>query len=242
LPAGSLGPFGTWATKFGNADFCLGWPSPVGGAALGVGPLPNVPVLAVSGGFDMRTPTADANAVAARFPQGRVLVVPGVGHSTVTADPSGCAARAVNAWMTGGTVPSSCPRSKALVVPEAALPKPGSAHPARPAGPVPTYAIAAKTVRDAETIWAMTSGFGGGPSQVPGIFGGKIVSSGRTFRLVDYSIARGVTLTGTVKLAAFGPPLAFRGTVTVAGKGATRGVLRVSGTSVRGALGGRVVG
>src|SRR6185312_7464986 len=34
LPAGSLGPFGTWATRFGNADFCLDWPSPSGGAPL----------------------------------------------------------------------------------------------------------------------------------------------------------------------------------------------------------------
>ena len=52
-------------------------------APLGAGPLPNVPMLAVSGGFDMRTPTAGATSVVARFPQGKLLVVPGIGHSTV---------------------------------------------------------------------------------------------------------------------------------------------------------------
>ena len=46
------------------------------------GRFPNVPVLAVSGGFDMRTPTAGAPSVVARFPQGKLLVVPGIGHST----------------------------------------------------------------------------------------------------------------------------------------------------------------
>ncbi len=90
-PPGAFGPFGPWAAQLGNADFCLGWPSPSGGAALGTGPLPNVPMLAVSGGFDLRTPTANAVSVVARFPQGKLLVVPGVGHSTLTADFSGCA-------------------------------------------------------------------------------------------------------------------------------------------------------
>ena len=79
LPPGSFGPFGTWATRLGNAQFCLQWPTPAGGAPLGAGPLPDVPVLAVSGGFDMRTPTDSAVSVAARFPQGRVLLVPGSG-------------------------------------------------------------------------------------------------------------------------------------------------------------------
>ena len=102
LPPGTFGPFGSWAAQLGNADFCLGWPSPAGGAALGTGPLPNVPMLALSGGFDMRTPTAGATSVVARFPQGRLLVVPGIGHSTLTADYSGCAELAVHTWMTGG--------------------------------------------------------------------------------------------------------------------------------------------
>ena len=46
LPAGSFGPFGKWAARFGNADFCLRWPTPAGGGVFGPGPLPNVPLLA----------------------------------------------------------------------------------------------------------------------------------------------------------------------------------------------------
>ena len=60
LPPGTFGPFGMWSHRFGNADFCLGWPSPSGGAPLNAGTLPDVPMLAISGGFDMRTPTESA--------------------------------------------------------------------------------------------------------------------------------------------------------------------------------------
>lgn len=109
LPSGSLGPFGSWAAALGNATFCLQWPVPAGGAELGAGPLPDVPVLAVDGGFDLRTPAADAIAVASLFPQGHVLVVPGVGHSVLGADVSFCSQRAVHDWMLGTTPPASCP-------------------------------------------------------------------------------------------------------------------------------------
>jgi|SRR5471032_1525039 len=241
LPAGSFGPFGSWAARFGNADFCLAWPSPAGGAALGAGPLPNVPVLAVSGGFDMRTPTAGAREVISRFPQGRLLVVPGIGHSTVNADFSGCAAQAVHSWMTGGTVPAQCARPKALVVPVPALPAPGSARPGHPATPGKTLAIATKTVREAEAAWLMTGGVSGSTAPVAGIFGGRLVAtSGRSFKLVGYSVARGVAVTGTIRITQAGSPLQFQGVVTVAGAGASNGVLGLRAGLLRGTLGGTV--
>src|SRR6478672_649535 len=241
LPAGSLGPFGSWAARFGNADFCLSWPSPSGGAALGAGPLPNVPVLAVSGGFDMRTPTAGAQSVVSRFPQGQLLVVPGIGHSTVTADFSGCAARAVHSWMTGGAVPTQCARPKALVSPVPTLPAPGSARPAHPATPVQTLAIVTKTVREAEAAWLMTAGVSGSTSAVPGVFGGRLVAtSPLSFNLAGYSVARGVTVSGTIRITKVGPPLDFQGLVTVAGAGASGGVLGLRGGVLRGTLGGKI--
>src|SRR5439155_17583969 len=226
LPAGSLGPFGSWAARFGNADFCLNWPSPAGGAPLGAGPLPDVPMLAVSGGFDMRTPTAGAASVVAQFPQGKLLVVPGVGHSTVTADFSLCAARSVRAWITGGVVPSACPRSKPLVLDVPGLPPPGQAKPAHPAGPAKTFQIVGKTLREVQAAWLMTVGLSGSSAPVPGVFGGYFrATASADFKLVRYSIARGVMVTGTLKLKAFGPPLVFQGTVTVSGAGASPGVL-----------------
>jgi pimeloyl-ACP methyl ester carboxylesterase len=239
LPSRSFGPFGSWASKFGNAYTCLDWPSPSGGVPLGAGPLPNVPVLAVSGGFDMRTPTSGAASIVSQFPHGHLLVVPGVGHSVVTADPSGCAVQAVRSWMQGGAVQAQCPRPKPYLTPVPALPAPGTAQPARPAGAAATYAIANKSLREAEAMWLTLNA---GSGSVAGIYGGKLVSSGRSFTLTRYSIAPGVTLSGTIRLAKAALPLTFEGTVTVAGPGASGGILGLSGNSLRGMLGGSVVG
>ncbi len=237
LPAGTFGPFGSWAARFGNADFCLDWPSPSGGGTLGAGPLPNVPVLAVSGGFDMRTPTANAVSVVARFPQGKLLVVPGVGHSVVTADPSGCALLAVRGWVLTGAAPATCPRPKAIVPPIPALPVPGPVNPRRAADPLRTYALVSEAVREAEAAWLMAA-----PASVPGIFGGRMLTGPRGFTLVRYSVSRGVELSGTLRLAKLGLPLAFQGAVTVSGPGASIGIVGLSGSSLRGTLGSHLVG
>jgi len=237
LPPGSFGPFGNWAARFGNADFCIRWPSPSGGGTLGAGPLPNVPVLALSGGFDMRTPTQNAVSVVSQFPQGQLLVVPGVGHSVTTADPSACAAQAVRAWILGGTAPSSCPRPAPIVTTVPALPAPGPASPTQPRSPLATYAIAAETVREAEAAWLMSA-----PASVPGIYGGKFLSGQRAITLQRYSIAHGVQVSGTLRLTKTDLPLTFTGTVTVGGPGASAGILGLSGTSLRGTLGGQLVG
>jgi pimeloyl-ACP methyl ester carboxylesterase len=237
LPPGTFGAFGSWAARFGNADFCLGWPSPAGGATLGPGPLPDVPMLAVSGGFDMRTPTAGAVSVVSRFPQGHLLVVPGVGHSTVTADPSACAAQAVRSWMQGGAVPAQCPRPKALVTPIPALPSPGSVPP-KPLGPLQTYAVVTKTIREAEAMWLTT-----GSAPAAGVFSGKLVPGQNGFALTRYSISRGVELSGRLRVPKAGLPLTFEGTVTVGGAAAAQGIVGLSaGGSLRGTLGGRLVG
>jgi len=235
LPPGTFGPFGAWAARFGNADFCLKWPSPAGGATLGSGPLPNVPVLAVSGGFDLRTPTAGAASVVARFPQGHLLVVPGVGHSVTTADPSGCAVNAVRAWFQSGAVPpSSCPRSKPIVSTLPALP--AAKHRAH-LTPLATYAIAAKTLREAQAAWLMANN-----STLAGIYSGRLVPNSRGFSLVRYSITPGVELTGSFTLTKTQLPLVFEGTVRVGGASAATGLLGLTEKSLRGTLGGRLVG
>ncbi len=241
LPPGTLGPFGPWAAQLGNADFCIGWPSPSGGATLGSGPLPNVPVLAISGGFDLRTPTASAVSVVARFPQGRLLVVPGVGHSTLTADFSGCAVNAVHTWMTGGVPPSECPRSQPLVAPVPALP----VLPARPRriSAAATLAVVTATLEEAEAAWLMTDGLTGTSTAVPGLYGGKLTSpSGSTIVLTGYTVAQGVSLSGKLKIAKSGLPLHFEGFLTVSGPRAAAGVLGLKNGSLRGTLGGKFVG
>jgi pimeloyl-ACP methyl ester carboxylesterase len=240
-PAGTFGPFGTWAAQFGNADFCIGWPSPTGNAPLGAGPLPNVPMLAVSGGYDMRTPTGGAASVVARFPQGHLVVVPGVGHSTTTADPSGCAINAVRTWSQDATPPTSCPVTPPLVVPVPGIPAAGTLHPLRIATARVTYAEVNDTIHDAEALWLMTAGVSGQAAKIAGIYGGTLNATARAFTLKNYSITRGVTVTGTLKFTKFGPPLQFQGAVTVSGTAGAHGVLGLNGAALSGALAGRKV-
>ena len=240
LPAGSFGPFGPYAAKLGNAALCAGWPSPSGGAMLPSGPYPNVPLLALSGGFDLRTPTEGAQSVVAQFPQGHLLVVPGIGHSVITGDTSFCAANAVRNWMIDSTPPpATCLRPKFIVAPLAAYP---AATTPRHLGPAATFAIASKTLREAEAAWLLVDN---APPMRPvaGLYGGKIVPGGTSaFTLVSYGIAPGVTISGKVKIAPDSDlPLQFSGAVTVRGASASAGVLGLVRNSLKGTLGGKPV-
>ena len=135
-PPGSFGPFGTWAARFGNADFCLDWPSPAGGAALGAGPLPE----RARARDQRRLRHAHARPQAPR-PSSRgsrrASCSSCRGSATARSPPTSpaCAARAVHSWMTNAAVPTTCARPKALVVPVPALPPPGQAKPKHRASP-----------------------------------------------------------------------------------------------------------
>jgi len=237
LPPGSLGPFGTWAASNGTSTLCLQWPVPAGGAALGPGPLPDVPVLAVSGGFDMRTPTTGASDVVSRFRQGRLLVVPGVGHSVLSF--SSCAVQAVHGWMLGTEPPATCARTSQIVDIVPAYPAAVSAGARKKtASPARTLAIASQALRDAEAIWLMTSR----GDQIAGLYSGKLVAAERGFTLVRYSVTPGIELSGKLRLGRSGTPLEFEGAVRVGGRSAASGLLGVTANKVAGTLGGTVVG
>jgi pimeloyl-ACP methyl ester carboxylesterase len=237
LPPGALGAFGNWAARLGTAFFCEQWPSPAGNAPLGPGPLPDVPVLAVNGGFDIRTPTSNAVSVISRFPQGRLIVVPGVGHSVLGADFSFCSQRAVRTWSLGGDLPARqvCPR----VAPLARI---LGAYPQRPAKKTArsTLLIAAKTAREAQSTWLQLL-FSASRFTLRGLYGGRLIPRGESFRLARYSAAPGVFLTGSFTLAGTGPPVSYVGTARVSGPAAAAGRLRFVGRSVSGTLGGRQV-
>jgi pimeloyl-ACP methyl ester carboxylesterase len=235
LPAGSFGPFGRWVARTGVARLCLGWPPPAGGVPLPAGPLPDVPVLAVSGGFDLRTPTASAVAVASQFPQGRVLVVPGVGHSVLSSDVSGCSQLAVRSWAVAGTAPSSCARVAPLV-PVLATPP---AVPARPS-PAATARLAGATVREALAAWVQVA-LRSKPFPVAGLYSGKLVPGERSFTLTRYALAPGIELSGKLQVAETTAPWAVTGTVRVGGRAAVAGTLQVAASQVTGTLGGRGV-
>jgi pimeloyl-ACP methyl ester carboxylesterase len=232
LPAGATGPFGSWATAYGPASYCLLWPSPAGNAPLGPGPLPDVPVLVLSGGLDMRTPTAGAARVAAGFPRGHLVVVPGVGHSVLTADPSGCAVKAVQKWLAGGVPAAECPRARSLLGLVGQLPATVSA--ARPAPGTTglrgrTLALARSTV--SESLAALLTS-GGAPR---GMFGGVARVSGGKVRLATYSDVPGLALSGSFSLevAHSGALLQPVGIVRVSGKNAASGVIVFANGSSR---------
>ena len=245
LPKGSTGPFGIWATDLGPAPFCLPWPPQARRPGIGSGPLPNVPVLVFAGERDLRTPATNAAAIAARFPQGRLVTVPGVGHSVLGTDFTGCAQTAVSIWLSGGVPPSRCPRSPMLVNPIGAFPasfatlKPGRTGGVRGR----TLAAVAKTVREAAASWAFSlTGF----TQVQAIagpYGGTIRASGTSFVLKGYSTVAGVRISGSLRLyrpEARSPlPARFVGSVRVDGTKAAHGRLAVGASTLSGRLGGR---
>jgi pimeloyl-ACP methyl ester carboxylesterase len=240
LPQGALGGFGSWATRNGAAFFCEQWPSPSGNTELGPGPFPNVPVLAISGGFDLRTPTANALAVLGSFPQGRLIVVPGVGHSVTSplSDTSACSQHAVRQWILGTLVAPTryvCPRVQPLAKVVGTFP----AHPARPSVSS-TLAIASKAVRDAEATFFQAA-FSSTTFKPRGLYGGTLAITRDGFRLTRYSIASGVVVTGNLAVVDIGPPVNWKGTMHVAGPAAVAGTLRFSKNTVTGTLGGHGV-
>jgi hypothetical protein len=97
-------------------------------------------------------------------------------------------------------------------------------------------------VREAEAAWYLATNDGSSAS-VAGIYSGRLVPTGdRDFKLVAYSIAPGVSVSGSLRLTTYGPPLAFQGQVTVGGRSAAAGSLGLVGDSLRGSLGGKRVG
>ena len=247
LPKGSTGPFGIWATDLGPAPFCLRWPPQARRPGIGSGPLPNVPVLVFAGERDLRTPATNAAAIAARFPQGRLVTVPGVGHSVLGTDFTGCAQTAVSIWLSGGVPPSRCPRSPMLVNPIGAFPasfatlKPGRTGGVRGR----TLAGVAKTVREAAASWAFSlTGFTQ-VQAIAGLYGGTIRASGTSFVLKGYSTVAGVRISGSLRLyrpEARSPlPARFVGSVRVDGTKAAHGRLAVGASTLSGRLGGRRV-
>lgn len=231
MPAGSFGPFGPWAARLGLAYECELWPSPAGNAPLGPGPLPNVPMIAFSGGLDFRTPTEDGAAVTALFPQGHLVVVPGVGHNVLNELGSLCAFNALRNWLDGITPPSTCPREPPLENPIGLFPR---ASPSK--NPSATVLDTAKTVREAEATWLQFLGF-----EPAGLYGGSVGDASRGFRLTNYSVVRGVQVTGTVNFKPGKFPLVLSGRVRVSGSAAASGSLRITGGRVSGTLGGRKV-
>jgi pimeloyl-ACP methyl ester carboxylesterase len=82
---------------------CAYWPSLPQRPDFG-GPLPDVPALLLHGAQDLRSTVNDTKYVAARLPHSITVEVPQTGHSVVSTDASGCAKRALRAFLAGNHV------------------------------------------------------------------------------------------------------------------------------------------
>jgi pimeloyl-ACP methyl ester carboxylesterase len=238
LPASAFAPFSsTNVLDFDELRACASWPFATPAPPAVSEAMPDVPTLILSGADDLRTPTANARAVAAQIPDAHLLVVPNTGHAVLEDEPTGCARKALLAMFTGGVGVHSiapCPTG----APASPLLRPTPLAPARLTDVAPahgyhgragrTLRAVALTIADftrqlAIQLLAASSGAGGDLNLSSLSTGGlragwaKLSKSGLSFH--GYSYVPGVTISGTVK--------SEKVTLRVGGSAAAHGALHL---------------
>jgi pimeloyl-ACP methyl ester carboxylesterase len=216
---------------------CLAWPDASPPPAPPA-PLPAVPTLILSGGFDLRTPREDAAGVAARIPGAQLVAVPFTGHSVVTSDLSDCAKNAIAAFFAGQPA-AQCPAAQQVIAPSPISPTRLSRLPGR-TKVAKTIAAVTATVRDVKLQFLGDAIAAGrttpAGSKVAGLRSGHATATSHGYALRRVQFVPGVTVTGSV------PVGQGAATLTIEGRAAPHGTLtmRPDGT-VTGRLGGHQV-
>jgi pimeloyl-ACP methyl ester carboxylesterase len=224
------------------APECAGWPS-AAPAPPAARPLPDVPTLLLSGAQDLRTPTAYAEAVAAKIPSAQLLVVPYTGHSVIGSEVTHCAREALTAFFASQKVtpcaPSTNPFPPTPITPTglASLAPARGLHGRRGR----TLAAVLQTLVDLErqvvgaTIQAETKLPSG--SSFGGLRGGYAKLGHSTVQLDRFSFIPGVNLSGTLTLK---NEAIDTSSIHIAGRSASHGTVHIeTGQRVAGKLGGR---
>jgi pimeloyl-ACP methyl ester carboxylesterase len=231
---------------FGDFEGCAAWPFSTPAPIAYEAPLPNVPTLIVSGADDLRTPTANAQAVAAQIPDSHLLVVPDAGHSVLTDEPTACARDALLAQFANRPI-KPCP----AYTPPAIL-RPPPLPPTRLAEVPPERGYSGGPGRTLKAVQLTLSDLGhqlasvllSSPETLLSALSGSIRSgglragwaqfSGKELSFHGYSYVPGVTLSGTIK--------SERADLRIGGSSATHGTLRLgSRMMLVGVLGGQHV-
>jgi pimeloyl-ACP methyl ester carboxylesterase len=209
---------------------CESWPpTPKPEAVAYAGP--DVPVLVLSGRADLRTPLEDARRTAAQYPNAKVLAVPGVGHSVLGTDLSGCAATGMISFLRGQTV-APCSRTSARAqLQNLSLPyAPASISDLRATG---APGLAGRTF-SAVSVTLAGVGYDAAfatTARRPGLRAGSVVATKSKLTLVGVEWIRGVRVSGTLNRRG-------EGTLTVSGPSAAPGTVTFSRTRATGTLGG----
>jgi pimeloyl-ACP methyl ester carboxylesterase len=229
---------------FESPDWCLDWPNdPTAALPLAPeAPLPDVPVLVLSGDMDANTPSSGGREIAARYPRATFVEIPNAGHTPDFVDP--CAAAMARRFTRTLTVDAdACDGTGTPPAVAGRAPVRAARLPLMPAKEPRAHrrvlALLLATVGDmqeqsnAYLPWGSARGLRGGryavrPDGAVGLSGVRVVRDAR--------------VSGVLAVGASG----VRGRVRLAGTGVPRGTLqlRVSATgSVRavGTLGGRPV-
>jgi pimeloyl-ACP methyl ester carboxylesterase len=235
LPDASFSPFTRLTVaSSGLLRLCRGWPNATP-APVAPGPLPDVPVLVLSGRADVRTPTEDARRLASAFPQASVVDVPFVGHSVLGGDPTGCAGAALAGFFADRGV-TPCGSGRPLVAPVAIVPR-SVASLGRTGGVAGrrgrTLTAILRTADDA-LLQVATAEFAGGATRLGGLRRGVIIRTSSSVLLRSVEFVPGVRVSGTL-------PRSGAARLTVSGRAAARGRVRITRTRLTGTLGGRRV-
>lgn len=106
LGGGSPGPFSPLAAGPASPSvLCRAWPE-AAEAAIPAGALPDIPVLVLAGGADVRTPREGADRLRAQNPRVEIVVAPHRGHSVLGRET--CAGTAVRRFFAGEPVGRPC--------------------------------------------------------------------------------------------------------------------------------------
>ncbi|HEV3321587.1 MAG TPA: alpha/beta fold hydrolase [Solirubrobacteraceae bacterium] len=249
LPASAFAPFtATNVLDFDELRACAYWPFATPAPPAVTEAMPNVPTLILSGADDLRTPTANARAVAAQIPDAHLLVVPNTGHAVLEDEPTSCARKALQAMFSGGVgVHSIAPCRPGPPTSPLLIPTPLA--PARLADVTPTHGYHGRAGRTLQAVALTIADFDrqltiellGSSSSANltslssgGLRAGwaKLSKNGLSFH--GYSYVSGVTVSGTVK--------AEKLTLRIGGSAAAHGTLHFGPhKALVGELGGRRV-
>ncbi|GAC1438653.1 MAG: hypothetical protein NVSMB51_14990 [Solirubrobacteraceae bacterium] len=240
LPPGPLLPFdAASALHAGPSADCSSWPQATDAAESFASPLPQVPTLILSGANDVRTPTADAAALAAEIPGAQLIVVPNDGHSVIGTDPSLCSREAVRAFFAGAPAAPCRPRAlPALLRPTPVPPRdlarvPGASRSARALNAAALTLLDAKRQVTLGVLNALSSGALFNRVRTGGLRGGYAEASVRGVVLHRYALIGGVRVDGRLSPS-------YRGGVAISGAAGGRLVLGPA-ASLSGTLAGRRV-